>query len=308
MTDTTTAPSLLPLEWTRIQRSRPSKRLRRDENTTDNVVSIAPRDMSCRDANCNLRHYYGNGAAFAVSTEINQAIATAPSISTNRNSKQSWRGKVYFCLPDPDCEWFQGYFFPESSSLQQNSKSTKDVNDDSLYFGILGQVLEMDDCLQCDAGGYRHVSLQFTPFPKMAAVSQRISSFTIRPITWTGSDMMVLNTAETDTTDASSSSLNRLHMQATTVSTGEKAHGLVRRLFASLIARLCNSNSSSSSNTKVSTTVDGPTRSSSSSSSSSIATNTRTDQLDELDSVQLMPQVAVVTGTMQVEYTTPQRE
>jgi hypothetical protein len=277
--------------------------LRRDENTTDNVVTIAPHDMSCRDASCNRRHYYGNDAAFAVSADINQTIATAPSISTNRNSKQSWRGKVYFCLPDPDCEWFQGYFFPESSSLQQNSKSTKGVHDDSLYFGILGQVLEMDDCLQCDAGGYRHVSLQFTPFPKMAAVSQRISSFTIRPITWTGSDMMVLNTVETDATDASSSSLNRLHMQATTVSTGEKAHGLVRRLFASLIARLCNSNSSSSSNAKVSTTVDGPTRS-----SSSTATSTKTDQLDELDSVQLMPQVAVVTGTMQVEYITPQRE
>jgi hypothetical protein len=311
--DTTISTALnqvgLPLEWTRIQRSRPNNNSKRRRTATANGTNDdAPRllphdDSSCRDANCGHNYSVGTTAGiYTKSTEIDETTAPSPT-TTNRQRPQFWRGKVYFCLPDPDCDWFQGYFFPQSNSLPLSDDSTKSAND-SLYFGILGQVLEMDDCLQCEAGGYRHVSLQFTPFPKAAAAaaSQRISSFTISPITWTGSDMMVLRTV--DTTDASS---NRLCMEATTVSSGGEAHRLVRRLFGSLIARLRKVDAATAGATCAA--ADPPRRSPNTAADAATTAyhhQPSGDNQVEHDIAQFMPQVAVVMGTMQVEYTMPQ--
>jgi hypothetical protein len=319
--DTTISTALLqvgqlPLEWTRIQRSRPNNNSKRRRtatanSTNDDATLLLPHDdSSCRDANCGQNYSVGTAAAaaaaagiYTMSTEIDETTAQPPPTITNRQRQQFWRGKVYFCLPDPDCDWFQGYFFPQSNSLLLSDDSTKSAND-SLYFGLLGRVLEMDDCLQCDAGGYRHVSLQFTPFPKAAAApaSQRISSFTISPITWTGSDMMVLRTV--DTTDASS---NRLCMEATTVSSGGEAHRLMRRLFGSLIARLRKVDAATAGATCAA--ADPPRRSPNTAADAATTAYHHQPSGDnhvEHEIAQLMPQVAVVMGTMQVEYTMPQ--
>jgi hypothetical protein len=86
-------------------------------------------------------------------------------------------GKVVFCLPDTDPSWFQGYFFLND----RNSSSSKP-------WGLLAVQTDLDECLQCEDGGYRQVKLQVLTYSGHAATEQ----YSFDTVEWTGGDMMRL--------------------------------------------------------------------------------------------------------------------
>ena len=166
-------PQPLPLEWTRIQR--------RNKNSNDiggdrNIASDKKRsrsseldeteeivDEECIDVNCrrciprdllllNLPHTTTTMFEATTVSDVNMRRTSTDGI-TNRQLS----GKIIFCLPDQDCEWFQGYFFPfeneEIDFLQLPSRNAP------FYYGVLCTVKQdIDECLQCNAGGYREIS------------------------------------------------------------------------------------------------------------------------------------------------------
>jgi hypothetical protein len=164
-------PPALPLEWTKIQRKRP--RLDGDEdNANNNDTDI----FCCDDATCSRRGPPGSFRGGHSSEGISDSAPLKPdSVKTPATTTVS--GKVVFCLPDTDPSWFQGYFFLNG----RNSSSCKP-------WGLLAVQSDLDECLQCEDGGYRQVNLQVSTYSGHAATDQ----YSFDTIEWTGGDMMRL--------------------------------------------------------------------------------------------------------------------
>ena len=67
---------------------------------------------------------------------------------TNDERQQTIRGKAIFCLHDLDCTWFQGHFLPLNDRISSSSLGLLAVNR-----------MDVDECLQCQDGGYREIDL-----------------------------------------------------------------------------------------------------------------------------------------------------
>jgi hypothetical protein len=161
-------PSALPLEWTKIKRKRP--RLDGDEDTNNNDTD----PFCCDDATCSRRRppgsFQGNGSNGGTDVPLTRDSVKTPATTTVS-------GKVVFCLPDTDPSWFQGYFFLNG----RNSSSSKP-------WGLLAVQTDLDECLQCEDGGYRQVKLQVSTYSGHAATEQ----YSFDTVEWTGGDMMRL--------------------------------------------------------------------------------------------------------------------
>jgi hypothetical protein len=271
----------LPLEWTRVQRRpRSTSALKKHSDDVNDGETAVPRIRSsrenCTEVACTCRQNVDDSALFDLSEQ-----------DTNNSQCTYYSGSVVFCLPDADCDWFQGYFFPfndnddtidpmrQSSRFQHKYKTTTEQKP---YYGLLCHVKrDIDECLQCAAGGYREISimemtlmnyngpqqqqqqqqeqdssLNNSDTPQEKPLPRRMN---ITNIYWLGGDMMNLSmTNSTATTSAELSkstnptatssnttiinAVSMLRMKATTLYTGTNAMQHILQYFSSLIRRL----------------------------------------------------------------------
>jgi hypothetical protein len=228
----------LPLEWTRVQRrtgssgSGNSTLKKRPKASTDVATdndregSVHPQRTSttqkaeCTEAKCMCRRV--NDDELFVSSE------RATSINSDQYTYYS--GSVIFCLPDDDCDWFQGYYFPFHDSNHDDIDPVIPPIGTRPYYGLLCHVKkDIDECLQCTAGGYREISRmeltlmnRTTPSTSQQRYKQQYNITTVPPqqmnisnIYWLGGDMMNLsmtnNMRPTTETSGSSSTEQSKH-------------------------------------------------------------------------------------------------
>jgi hypothetical protein len=294
-----------------------------NDNEDGGVVDGYKNICVCRRRRTNVHvveHVIECTAVSVDATSTNNIHPMDASITTNDdtntgNNKSSTKprernrnflsGNVWFCLPDPDCDWFQGYY------LVTNQPS-------SFHYGLLCHVQQdIDECLQCSEGGYREVTMQMTKFEHRRTNRSTIDAkqvvHNVPNILWTGGDMMHLITKAITKTSLSSSLLPKntvvnhtannntqssspnvvtnpteisLRMQTTTLYTGPSAIPYVQKYFTSLLRNICNVSP------RTNDIDDGDDDS---------AIHRRTDaSFSEMKVMQLMPNVAVVSGTMNV--------
>ena len=153
-------PQLLSLEWTQVQRKRTRTSVTgrsSDARTGNELNKKHPRSSvdenteeedaedDCVNANCRR--------CIPKSYNLN---LSPPSPSPEGNTHRHLSGKVIFCLPDQDCEWFQGYYFPFDND-ETDFFELPSIR--SPYYGLLCTVKQdVDECLQCTEGGYREIA------------------------------------------------------------------------------------------------------------------------------------------------------
>jgi len=257
----------LPLGWTRVVRSSRNKGAAAAQAQGDEESEWC----GCNSNDCRRRLH---------STTTSEATANTDTAVPQQEDSMIVKGTAVFCLPEPDCEWFQGYLFVSSSSSSSSTASTGSAIPSQ--YGLLARQQEIDECLQCADGGYREITLQATPFgtrisnnPSIqhSSAAKDSSLLMIDNIQWTGGDMMRLRSS-TRSSKVPGHNTTTVVMDAAQVWTGRDAQARVEGIFGSLLRRL----------------------------------RTRSDQEDEDDdqaasssSVQdLMPNVAVVSGPMEL--------
>jgi len=114
-------------------------------------------------------------------------------------------GKAVLCMHEMDPEWFQGYFFVPNSSKP---------------WGLLCKQQSIDDCLKCEEGGYRELSV------KVYSYNQSKPSI-ISDVQWTGGDMIRLLQPN-----------GALRFEPDQALTGNEACSFVDSLFSGLLQRL----------------------------------------------------------------------
>jgi len=248
----------LPLGWTRVTRNNKNTTNNKNTNKTDD------NEWCCNDQNCRRRR--------VADVDLAAEVSNNDSSNNDKTTKKYTviQGTAIWCLPDPDCDWFQGYLFSISNSngAQQQQQ-----------YGLLCQNVEIDECLQCSEGGYRELTLQVTPFHRNNNNSNNSNKpIQFANIEWTGADMMRLRTMlppqETTTTTAAAAATsltqNAVQMDADCVWTGTDAESRIQSVFGSLLRQL--------------------------------RQDTEDDDGDDGDASvhDLMPNAAVVTGKMQL--------
>ena len=230
-----------------------------------------PDDSSNDDDNKN--HHWWNCTDPNCERPPPSFAAPAQTKTLKQNSKKDpdsllLQGTAIFCLPDLNPSWMQGYLFPTSGS---SSKSKKP------YRLLAVQDHDLDECLQCADGGYRQVSLTVIGSNKTNNTNNTKRRHVIPQIDWTGGDMMRWTTPD-----------GRVHFEPHQLATDAKAIPYMRKYFQALVDQV----------SKVSSCTDDDDddndEPSKTSSSSSCKDN------DTVDILELLPQVAIVTGTMTV--------
>ena len=215
----TNAGPALPLGWTQIQR-------RRRESTSTTLSQPQEMEcissMCCDDLNCRRRSVeFRNNPAVTPSDSNNN-----DNHSDNNNKTRVIAGTAVICLTDPDGDWFQGYLFV----------SDRDPIP-SMYFGLLGIVQEIDECLQCAEGGYRELILQVTEMgPGRSKPHRSGKKWEFQRIAWTGGDMMRLESLPVE--PKNQPMMPTVSMESDRVDTGMPATQLIQELFGSLLRRL----------------------------------------------------------------------
>jgi hypothetical protein len=208
----------LPLEWTRLQRQRKAITGTSNNIINDNTNISSKKKRSISSVNdegedgqvegCNDVYCRGCGASQSQlqfeSNDVNMGQMSTEGSENHYNLS----GKIIFCLPDQDCEWFQGYFFPlEKDDIDLFQLPSTDCPS----YGVLCTVKQdIDECLQCNAGGYREIStIQMTKLNERRTFDDDIMGTTIAStinneptaypkrinvsnVTWVGGDMMSL--------------------------------------------------------------------------------------------------------------------
>jgi len=261
----------LPLGWTRVVRRRTTMEAAVRTTTTNHTATETANEDKDNNNDDNMEFYCCNDPQCRRRPQLFVETITEANLSRSSSNNKYTRiaGRAVVCLQDTDPEWFQGYFFDDIGNQQ---------------YGLLCQQQEIDACLQCSEGGYRELDMQATCFGDHNNKQQK-SSYLLENIEWTGGDMMRLNTSANATAaiimEAASSNNSKDHhhkqtsassgvvrMQADTVWTGEKAVSRVERIFGSLLRNLRHFDEE---NDNEATSV-----------------------------LQLMPNVAVVAGTMEL--------
>lgn len=137
--------------------------------------------------------------------------------STLSTSTILLQGRAIVCLHDWNPSWVQGYFVARGSHKP---------------WRMLGVQEEIDECLACDDGGYRRLTLTIYHDYVASNMSTTTSSskkrIQIKGIEWTGGDMMNLYDTER----------NLEMMVADRLLTGEKCLIVVNKFFKGLVKQL----------------------------------------------------------------------
>ena len=165
---------------------------------------------------------------------------TTATTSGNKNTSRVLAGTAVVCLTDPDADWFQGYLFV--------SGTTPHISTSTTYYGLLGRIQELDECLQCADGGYRELTLQVNAMGGPTTIHKDTNpsaaeTFQFSNIAWTGGDMMRLRSSRgtavaSTTTAATTNDAPSVRMDAERVETGRPAYQCIQAMFGSLVRRL----------------------------------------------------------------------
>jgi hypothetical protein len=123
------------------------------------------------------------------------------------------------CLPDADNDWFQGYFFPSSSS----SPSEDIIKSNSVYKLLCIQQDDTDPCLHCDDYQLWTVTVYYPTTTKLVRPKKQTRTF--RNVVSRGGDSIRWHH-------------QRIRFTAEAVTTGGKAHVLVETYFGGLLQQL----------------------------------------------------------------------
>ena len=184
--------------------------------------------------------------------------------SKDPDSELVLHGTAIFCLPDLNPSWMQGYLFPTGSKKPYRLLAVQDH--------------DLDECLQCADGGYRQVSLTVIGSNK----TKQKRRHAIPKIDWTGGDMMRWTTPD-----------GSVHLEPHQLATDQKAIPYVRKYFQALVDQVASKVSSCTDENDKDDDDDEPSKASPSSSSSC-------NDDTVADILEVLPQVAIVTGTMTV--------
>lgn len=180
----------LPLDWTRLSRKR----------------SVGEQDCCDDPATCRRRRRF-------VPTRGKLVAETDSLPSASQNLV---KGIALFCLHEMNPDWFQGYFFPHNdSSCLPDSLAPK-----TKPWGLLAVQEEVDDCLVCQDGGYRRLTLKvYRPGV------DRNKAVEFKGVDWTGGDMIILGH-------------DRLSMETEQFIGGKSSLSYIQRYFQGLVDRL----------------------------------------------------------------------
>lgn len=157
--------------------------------------------LSCVDPNCRVRHSRPRG---------NTSHQDLDSPTTVHH------GTAIFCLTEADPEWFQGYFWCPTLSPKP--------------IGIVAVQQPLNECLECEMGGYRVLNLTLQS-PK-TTISHSQTPITLKDVEWTGGDMVRLDHPQ-------------VQVVPCRVRTGTQAVPLVERFFGSLVQQCATPEASS---------------------------------------------------------------
>jgi hypothetical protein len=158
-------------------------------------------DECCDDpVNCQLRNRRTSSSALPLKRTI------------SNKKERIHDGYAIFCLHDANPSWFQGYFLPSNTANP---------------WGLLAVQEEIDNCLECESGGYRRLTLKLpNHLPRIMNNNDSATSTTrISGIDWTGGDMMRLSN-------------DKVEMNTQRLLTGKEALPYVKKYFGSLLKRL----------------------------------------------------------------------
>jgi hypothetical protein len=175
---TTTTKPELPLGWTQLSRDKKPRSSSNNKEAGNDLFD----DNCCDDPTC-ARPAHG-----------------APRF--NPSGAAILQGQAIFCLAEIDAKWFQGYF---------SMRGRKPL-------GLLAEQTDIDECLQCNDGGYRELSIQLFRRDHQPKV-------TFANVEWTGGDMIKLQAAG-------------MVFETEKFLTGKKAVPLVEQYFGGLVKKL----------------------------------------------------------------------
>lgn len=198
----------LPLGWTQIRR----RRKRNDPPGRADIVDDCL-DDDCTDLNCRRRSR----------PRITSTTTTSPIHRLISSSRQPFIGRCIMCLPDGNPDWFPGYVWFSSKKA----------------WGLVGEQLEVDECLQCADGGYREIKVTLEAFGLTA--SPESNKLRIPFVQWTGGDLMRLETTkeqQDNETTATNVNLQMIPSKLLTLGTVGKPNQEACRLARSLFDKL----------------------------------------------------------------------
>jgi len=131
---------------------------------------------------------------------------------------ETLKGVAIFCVHDTAASWFQGYFLPERQSNGFKA------------MGLLSEERMIDDCLQCDDGGYRELNITLTTFQKSNLNNNSENPSLHMTVMCTGGDMFQMRPIA-----KSSKPMALLEFDATVVLTDFRAEKYFKTYFGSLL-------------------------------------------------------------------------
>ncbi|CAJ1894256.1 unnamed protein product [Cylindrotheca closterium] len=138
-------------------------------------------------------------------------------------------GYAIFCLHDStDPTWFQGYFLEtalgNSSTIddEDSSNMTMIQSRSRRPWGLLATKEEIDECMECENGGYRRITVKVFHTPSSNSSSQSTS---MKGIDWTGGDMMRLSN-------------DKVEMNTQRLLTGKDALPYLKQYFMGMLRKL----------------------------------------------------------------------
>jgi hypothetical protein len=245
--------STLPLDWTRLsqQRKRTSSTRDYDNDSTEATLVDAGGGgrVCCTDpSNCRKRHHVRPRLESPIQTRtINDTSQSESTVLLSSSSSLSYssrvEGRVIFCLPETDPSWVQGYFLPQRRGGDDDDDGDGDGSGSKKPWRLLAIQEEVDECLACNDGGYRRLSLTVYPSTTTKTktnllinnnnnpsgrndYSNRNYSYKIESVDWTGGDMMSLYHPQ------------YVDMEGERVLTGTKALPILTKYFQGLVRRL----------------------------------------------------------------------
>jgi hypothetical protein len=351
----TTSYEPLPLGWTQVRRRRTTttttnttnsntttKRKFDDATNDDNNCIVGNDDDDVE--NDNNIDAYGNCRC---------AIHQQQYIMNHDEPDTTIVGRAIFCLHDTDPQWFLGYFVftppPPTSSYETDpigtavqsdterdrqpivptgtvkiSNNTVESTDDIIrrnatdnlpYWGLLCQQEAIDECLQCQDGGYRQLTITITPFhPKKKETTSVVTANCpyndqlnykrkIQNVIWTGGDMIQLfyqskssSRMNNDDTDDKKEIIQQMIVETDQLLTGTKAIPYIKKYFSSLLrniqAHACS----------IQDDDDHPNANKIRTSEESVQATT-TEEEEGAKILELIPNAVIVLGTVSLQFT-----
>jgi len=210
-------PPLLPLGWTKIDKSKRKRKRKRTGAAANDDDDEDDDAYCCDDPICPTPN--ANGSTADMSTHMKDKKRKAE-MERNASAEELYttlRGKALFCLHSLDCTWFQGQFVPSQSVSLSSLSFTKGsfTSPSPIGSGVvksMGMLArqrdDIDECLQCNDNGYREIDLTILPSrgreqPELKrgrfnhgknSNSLKREEIVLRRLTCTGGDMLRIRT------------------------------------------------------------------------------------------------------------------